>query len=164
MERDTVTGLNLAVYREENPGTGRWNSQDPLGFLAADSDLYRYVGNSASNRTDVSGLVDWSKWPEWLSRNTPVKTIEKMIKEARKVGDWKKLLELRGAKKILQQVKRLAEKLRGRGGPRGGGGARCYYFLYTEHQPIPPEARRRFRRYVQELKDLLYGYYFGQFW
>ena len=32
MERDTVTGLNLAVYRVQNPGTGRWTSQDPLGF------------------------------------------------------------------------------------------------------------------------------------
>ena len=27
LERDTVTGLNLAAYREENPGTGRWDSQ-----------------------------------------------------------------------------------------------------------------------------------------
>ncbi len=32
LERDTVTGLNFAVFREENPGTGRWDSQDPLGF------------------------------------------------------------------------------------------------------------------------------------
>ena len=32
MERDTVTGLNLAVNRVENPGTGRWTSQDPMGI------------------------------------------------------------------------------------------------------------------------------------
>ena len=32
MERDTVTGMNLAVYRVQNPGTGRWTSQDPLGY------------------------------------------------------------------------------------------------------------------------------------
>ena len=39
LERDTVTGLNLAVYREENPGTGRWDSQDPLGFRGQDANL-----------------------------------------------------------------------------------------------------------------------------
>jgi RHS repeat-associated protein len=45
MEQDAVTGLNLAVYREENPGTGRWESQDPLGFGGGDADLYRYTTN-----------------------------------------------------------------------------------------------------------------------
>ena len=39
MERDTVTGLNLAVKRVENPGTGRWTSQDPLGFGGGTSNL-----------------------------------------------------------------------------------------------------------------------------
>ena len=46
MERDTVTGLNLAVFREENPGTGRWDSQDPLGVLAGDQQANRYCGNN----------------------------------------------------------------------------------------------------------------------
>jgi RHS repeat-associated protein len=58
MERDTVTGLNLAVYRVQNPGTGRWTSQDPLGFEAGDADLFRYVGNGPDVGSDVSGL-DW---------------------------------------------------------------------------------------------------------
>jgi len=55
LERDTVTGLNLAVYREENPGTGRWDSQDPLGFAAGDDDLYRYVGNAPVEFSDPAG-------------------------------------------------------------------------------------------------------------
>ena len=58
LERDTVTGLNLAVYREQNPGTGRWDSQDPLEFGAGDSNLYRYVKNNAISNTDISGLSD----------------------------------------------------------------------------------------------------------
>jgi RHS repeat-associated protein len=58
LERDTVTGLNLAVEREENPGTGRWDSQDPLGFAAADPDLYRYAGNSPTVLQDPVGTVD----------------------------------------------------------------------------------------------------------
>ena len=56
MERDTVTGLNLAVNRVENPGTGRWTSQDPLGFAAGDANLYRYVGNRPTEVADPSGL------------------------------------------------------------------------------------------------------------
>ena len=55
LERDTVAGLNLAVYREENPGTGRWDSQDPLGFAASDSNLYRYVGNLPTDMLDPDG-------------------------------------------------------------------------------------------------------------
>ena len=52
MELDAVTGLNLAVYREENPGTGRWNSQDPLGFGGGDANLYCYVADNPANAND----------------------------------------------------------------------------------------------------------------
>jgi RHS repeat-associated protein len=55
MERDTVAGLNLAVEREENPGTGRWDSQDPMGFGASDSNLYRYVANLPTDMLDPDG-------------------------------------------------------------------------------------------------------------
>ena len=44
MELDGVTGLNLAVYREENPGTGRWDSQDPVGFEGGDAKLVSVRG------------------------------------------------------------------------------------------------------------------------
>ena len=55
MERDTVTGLNLAVHRVENPGTGRWDSKDPLGFAAGDADLYRYASNQPTGFRDPRG-------------------------------------------------------------------------------------------------------------
>jgi RHS repeat-associated protein len=58
LERDTTTALNLAVYREENPGTGRWDSQDPAGFTAEDANLFRYVGSGPTNATDAAGLTD----------------------------------------------------------------------------------------------------------
>ena len=61
MEHDTVTGLNLAVYREENPATGRWTGQDPLGFGAGDANLYRYVGNGPMNNIDTSGTQSGGK-------------------------------------------------------------------------------------------------------
>jgi RHS repeat-associated protein len=38
--------------------TGRWISQDPLGFDAGDSNLYRYVANMATTLSDPSGLVN----------------------------------------------------------------------------------------------------------
>ena len=37
MERDTVTGMNLAVNRVQDPGTGRWDNQDPDGFVVGGS-------------------------------------------------------------------------------------------------------------------------------
>jgi RHS repeat-associated protein len=108
MELDSVTGMNLAVYRVQNPVTGRWTSQDPLGFRAGDADLYRYVANGPSVGADDSGLMDWTKWPRWLSRTTSVETINQLIKEARKAKDSVGGDELRTAKKLLQQAKRLA--------------------------------------------------------
>jgi RHS repeat-associated protein len=56
MERDTVTGLNLAVNRVQNPNVGRWLSRDPLSFSAGDPNLYRYVGNHPVINSDPSGL------------------------------------------------------------------------------------------------------------
>ena len=56
LQRDTVTGLNPAVHREENPGTGRWDSQDPLGLGAGDDDVYRYLTNAPTNSIDPEGL------------------------------------------------------------------------------------------------------------
>ena len=57
MEQDAVTGLNLAVFREENPGAGRWTSEDPLGFAAGDADLYRYLLNGPTSQRDPAGLA-----------------------------------------------------------------------------------------------------------
>ena len=56
LQRDTVTGLNLAVHRVQNPGTGRWTSQDSLGFAANDTNLFRYGFNNPTDRTDPTGL------------------------------------------------------------------------------------------------------------
>ena len=65
MERDTVTGLDLAVNRVQNPGTERWTSQDPLGFAAGDDDLFRYTGNEPANAADPSGLLFGWTWEQW---------------------------------------------------------------------------------------------------
>jgi RHS repeat-associated protein len=59
MQYDANTGLYYDLARYYNPQTQQWTSQDPLGFDAGDSNLYRYVNNQPANRTDPSGLR-WS--------------------------------------------------------------------------------------------------------
>jgi RHS repeat-associated protein len=56
LQRDKVTGLNVAVNRVEDPGTGRWDSQDPLGFASGDTNDFRYVSNDPVAFTDALGL------------------------------------------------------------------------------------------------------------
>jgi hypothetical protein len=40
-----------------NPMLGRWMEEDPIGFEAGDTNLYRYVGNNPTDATDPSGLI-----------------------------------------------------------------------------------------------------------
>jgi RHS repeat-associated protein len=55
-EFDANTGLQYNRARYYNPGTGRWQSEDPSGFGGGDNNLYRYGQNGPTNRTDPSGL------------------------------------------------------------------------------------------------------------
>jgi RHS repeat-associated protein len=53
---DHDLGLLFAAKRVYNPTTGRWISEDPMGFAAGDYHLDRYVGNDPTNAMDPSGL------------------------------------------------------------------------------------------------------------
>jgi RHS repeat-associated protein len=70
-EYDAEIGLQYNRARYYDAHTGRWTSQDPLGFDAGDSNLYRYVRNRSNKATDPSGLQDFVDWGFRLS---PVKT------------------------------------------------------------------------------------------
>jgi RHS repeat-associated protein len=54
-ERDTETELVYFRARYEAPWIGRWISQDPMGFDAGDTNLYRFIANSPTNATDPTG-------------------------------------------------------------------------------------------------------------
>jgi RHS repeat-associated protein len=54
---DQEIGLIYSRARYYDPFTGQWISQDPMGFAAGDTNLYRRVGNSPANATDPSGQV-----------------------------------------------------------------------------------------------------------
>ncbi|QDV47420.1 Putative deoxyribonuclease RhsC [Stieleria neptunia] len=55
---DPDTGLIEAKARWFDPTTGRFISQDPIGFAAGDANLYRYVGNGPGNSVDPNGLEE----------------------------------------------------------------------------------------------------------
>jgi RHS repeat-associated protein len=52
---DLETGLQYNRARWYDNTTGRWISQDPMGFDAGDSNLYRYVHNAPTTHDDPSG-------------------------------------------------------------------------------------------------------------
>ncbi len=55
-EYDDLTGLYYYRARWYDAGTGKFLSEDPLGFAAGDYNLSRYVGNDPLNSLDPSGL------------------------------------------------------------------------------------------------------------
>ncbi|MEE3717618.1 RHS repeat-associated core domain-containing protein [Tumidithrix elongata RA019] len=55
-EFDSETGLYYYRSRYYDSAVGRFISEDRIGFAGGDANLYRYVGNSATNGTDPFGL------------------------------------------------------------------------------------------------------------
>lgn len=55
-EYDTETGQYYYRNRYYDQNVGRFTSEDPLGFAAGDTNIYRYVGNSPTNYRDPFGL------------------------------------------------------------------------------------------------------------
>ncbi len=66
-EYDAEIDLQYNRARYYDQTTGRWISQDPLGFDAGDSNLYRYVNNNPLFNTDPSGCQGYP----YLPPNTP---------------------------------------------------------------------------------------------
>src|SRR3974390_3113055 len=62
-ETDVETGLQFNRARYYDPSAGRWISQDPMGFDAGDSNLYRYVSNKPTNLEGSSGLQELLRRP-----------------------------------------------------------------------------------------------------
>jgi RHS repeat-associated protein len=58
--REWDADAELFYYRARwyDPVSGRFISEDPISFAAADTNLARYVGNAAANLVDPSGLAE----------------------------------------------------------------------------------------------------------
>lgn len=63
---DEETGLTCFRVRCLDPRTGRWLSEDPLGFTGGDLNLYSYVGKRPVSHIDPFGL--WSFAAEYVYR------------------------------------------------------------------------------------------------
>ncbi|GIW99333.1 MAG: hypothetical protein KatS3mg111_2666 [Pirellulaceae bacterium] len=59
---DSDVQLQYNRARWYSPTLGRWLNQDPISFAAGDANLYRYVGNGPTTKTDPSGLEDEGEW------------------------------------------------------------------------------------------------------
>ena len=62
-EWDAALGFYYYRARFYDPRLGRFVSQDPIGFDAGDSNLYRYVGNAPTQFIDPSGLTATIAYP-----------------------------------------------------------------------------------------------------
>lgn len=58
-ELDKETGLYFYRARYYDPMNGRFTSEDPIGFLGMDLNLFRYVTNNPTNLIDPKGLLFW---------------------------------------------------------------------------------------------------------
>jgi RHS repeat-associated protein len=56
-ELDGVSGQYYFRARYVDPGIGRFTTSDPLGFLGADANLFRYAFNITTTYIDPSGLL-----------------------------------------------------------------------------------------------------------
>jgi RHS repeat-associated protein len=82
-EWDDAIDLQYNRARWYDPATGRFISQDPIGFEAGDANLYRYVGNSPTLFVDPSGLVETEPMEDLVD------TIENHPDLTRAQKDWK---------------------------------------------------------------------------
>ena len=58
MEYDATTGVFFDRARYYDAETGRFTVQDPTGFAARDTNLYRYAANDPNNATDQTGTQE----------------------------------------------------------------------------------------------------------
>jgi len=61
---DVFTGVDDADHRWYDPAVIRWESEDPLGFVAGDPNVSRYVGNGTTDALDPTGLADKAPKPK----------------------------------------------------------------------------------------------------
>jgi RHS repeat-associated protein len=79
---DDETKLQNNLNRWYDPATGSWISEDPIGFLAGDANLNRYVGNEPTGYIDPLGLQSGDDGGNGYGGGTPGGNDE---------DDWRKI-------------------------------------------------------------------------
>ncbi len=68
---DLVTGLYYYRARYYSADLGTFINRDPVGY-GGGINLYEYVGDNPTNRTDPTGEIQWSWWPpDWFAPILP---------------------------------------------------------------------------------------------
>ena len=85
-EFDRVTGLQYNRARYYDPSTGRWTTEDPIGFAGGDTNLYRYVEDNPTDLTDPTGttLSDPDTYTKRMGGLLPGNVVPMLI---RQLGD-----------------------------------------------------------------------------
>ncbi|MGC8639081.1 MAG: RHS repeat domain-containing protein, partial [Isosphaeraceae bacterium] len=144
LQRDTVTGLNLAVFRVQNPATGRWTSQDPLSFAAGDANVFRYVSNRPADAMDRIGLVDWPALPGIHKGKNNLPEVEPFWDKIRKIPDSELKKDCPGSANLIRIMRqrlmaRIADQGRGYG---GGSWQRHQGIVKLEHKLLEEFIKR----------------------
>ena len=61
-QQTDATGLNYNQERYYDPATGRFISQDPIGFGGGDVNVYRYCGNGVTYAAEPTGLQSYARF------------------------------------------------------------------------------------------------------
>jgi RHS repeat-associated protein len=88
-------GVQYNRARYYDPHTGRWMSQDPLGFGAGDTNLQRYVRNGPSLVEDPSGLDDTARGTDAQLTVELRRRQELLIGRSRRLRHWPRRFKVR---------------------------------------------------------------------
>lgn len=77
-QNDALISMRARWY---DPATGRFVSEDPLGYAAGDANLYRYCGNAVTISIDPSGLLDTGSTNPLSGENLLQEHLEKELKK-----------------------------------------------------------------------------------
>jgi RHS repeat-associated protein len=101
----TTTGLNLTLYRGYDAQLGRFISRDPLGEDGG-INLYGYTENDPLNYNDPLGLTKGGKQnisTGGFTKNSDPRLVEEAMEVAKKAGQSKHYLKLRGLLKVIKR-------------------------------------------------------------
>jgi RHS repeat-associated protein len=91
---DAAAQLDLVHARVYDPVSQGWIEQDPMGFAAGDSNLYRYVNNAPKDATDPSGFQSRRELLSGKMNPRPAPVTPEEMRALRVLGDeiirWRK--------------------------------------------------------------------------
>ncbi|MCA9980861.1 MAG: hypothetical protein KDD89_08510, partial [Anaerolineales bacterium] len=108
-ETDTLADLSYYRARYYDPQVGKFLSEDPIGLLAGDPNLTRYVGNNPTLVGDPSGLLDLDFFAD--GADAAAEAAKKAAEEARFLADNAAEIAAENAKLKNMMAEMLSKRL-----------------------------------------------------